>query len=245
MTEIVILVAALLPAALLWWYVRRMDPIKEPRSWLWRALICGAAISVPVCLVELFISAVLFGGGEPTNIFGTTFEAFLVAALPEESFKLLALWLVLRKNPFYDEHYDGIVYAVSVSLGFAAVENVLFLFENMDDWQSIALMRALLAVPGHYAFGVLMGYYYSLYHFGQRTPNVRLMVLMAPVLAHGCYDALALSGQVDVVAGGLSFIILIFFCIKMHKMAKRNIYAHLEKDYRDYNERLKNEAGEA
>jgi len=242
MNIVIILVAALLPVALLWTYARRMDPVPEPRQWLWRAFIYGAAISLPVSFVELFISATLFGQGEATTLFGTTVEAFFVAALPEESFKLLALWLILRRNPFYDENYDGIVYAVSVSLGFAAVENVMYLFGNADAWPTIALMRALLAVPGHYAFGVMMGYYYSLYHFGQRTPRNRALVLLAPVMAHGCYDALALSGQVDVVSGGLSFFILIYFCVKMHKLAKQNIYAHLEKDYRDYNERLRNEA---
>ena len=242
MSILIIIVAALLPVAVLWFYAWRMDPLPEPRQWLWKAFVYGAAISFPVSFVEQIVNAALFGPSEATTLFGTTAEAFFVAALPEESFKLLALWLVLRKNPFYDEHYDGILYAVTVSLGFAAVENVMYLFANADAWQSVALMRALLAVPGHYAFGVMMGYYYSLYHFGQRTPRVRASILLVPVMGHGCYDAIALSGQVDPVAGSLSFIVLIYFCVKMQKLAKRNIYAHLEKDYRDYNERLRNES---
>ena len=60
--------------------------------------------------MESAISTSLFGADtEPTTLLGTTIDAFLVAALPEEGFKLLALWLILRKNPYFDEHFDGIV----------------------------------------------------------------------------------------------------------------------------------------
>ena len=125
--------------------------------------------------------------GEPTTLIGSTMQAFVVAALPEESFKLLALWLVLRKNPFFDEHFDGIVYAVCVELGFAAVENIFYVFSE-EEWVTVAISRALLAVPGHYAFAILMGYYYSVYHFVDHSPKVaacilrvsRKTVLMAP-----------------------------------------------------------------
>ena len=127
---------------------------------------------------------------------------FFVAALPEESFKLLALWLVLRKNRNFDEHYDGIVYAVCVGLGFAAVENVFYVFSD-DDWAEVAILRALLAVPGHYAFAVLMGYYYSLYHFVDRTPQTAICILLVPFVAHGVYDALVFSGDVTI---GISFL---------------------------------------
>ena len=227
---ILILIAALLPAILLWIYIWKKDPQKEPTSWLVKAVLWGAAICIPVGILEMGIESVLFGiEGQPTSLRGTTAMAFLVAALPEESFKLLALWLVLRKNPYFDEHFDGIVYAVCVGLGFAAIENVSYLFSE-EEWVSVAITRALLAVPGHYAFAVLMGYFYSIYHFVDRSPKVAACVLLVPVFAHGIYDSLAMSGMVNEYIGGISFFVLIYFCVKMHKVAKRKVLAMIERD---------------
>ena len=159
MSILIILTAALLPAILLWVYIWKKDQQPEPTSWLVKAVVWGMAICVPVAILELLIKSFLWGvDGEPTTLIGSTIQAFIVAAVPEESFKLLALWLVLRKNPFFDEHFDGIVYAVCVGLGFATIENLGYVLMHADAWLAIAVSRALLAVPGHYAFAVFMGY---------------------------------------------------------------------------------------
>lgn len=226
MDILILLVAALLPAVLLGYYIWKQDPVPEPTNWLTRAALYGVGICFPVALLEMAIQNV-FIGGEPTTLLGTTFEAFFVAALPEESFKLLALWLVLRHNPFFDEHVDGIVYAVFVGLGFAAIENVGYVMSN---GLSVAILRALLAVPGHYAFAILMGYYYSIYHFSDRSPRTAACILLVPVVAHGIYDALALSGTVDPYIGGISFFVLIYFCIKMHKYVRTKMIAQIKRD---------------
>lgn len=170
MSVFILLTAALLPAIILFVYICKQDPQPEPTRWLLKATLYGVGICFPVSLLELTIENV-FGLGEPITIVGTTLQAFFVAALPEESFKLLALWLILRKNPYFDEHFDGIVYAVCVGLGFAAIENVFYVVGEEENWLGVAFTRALLAVPGHYAFAVLMGYYYSLYHFVDRSPR--------------------------------------------------------------------------
>jgi len=217
-------IAAVLPALLLGLYIWRKDPQPEPLRWVLRAFLSGIVICFPVAFAENIISALLFPAGGPTTLFGTTVEAFFVAAVPEEAAKLLVLWLfVLRKNPYFDEHFDGIVYAVFVSLGFAAIENVFYVMGSGEGWMSVAATRALLAVPGHYAFGILMGYYYSKYHFFNHSRQTAAKILLVPVLAHGVYDAIAMSGQVDPIAGALSTIVLIYFCVKLHKYAKRKI----------------------
>ena len=227
---ILILLAALLPAFLLFLYVWKKDPQKEPTSWLVKAFLWGAATCVPVALLEMGIVTTLFNNGLPHNFVGSTTMAFLGAAIPEEAVKLFALWMVLRKNPFFDEHFDGIVYAVCVGLGFAAVENVSYVFGAQADWASTAISRALLAVPGHYAFAVLMGYFYSVYHFVDDSPKTAVCILLVPVLAHGIYDALAMSGIVNEYVGGIAFLVLIYFCIKMHKAANKKVLALIEKD---------------
>lgn len=226
----IILSAALFPAILLWLYIWKKDTQKEPTSWLVKAVLWGVAICIPVALVEGGIEALLFGvDGKPSSLFGTTTMAFIVAALPEETFKLFALWMILRKNPYFDEHFDGIVYAVCVGLGFAAFENIMYVFSE-EDWVSTAIVRALLAVPGHYAFAILMGYYYSVYHFVDHSPKVAACVLLVPIIAHGAYDAIAMSGMINQYIGGLSFFVLIYFCVKMHKLAKTKVLALIEKD---------------
>lgn len=217
------ILAALLPAIVLGLYIYFTDPIPEPLTWLLRAFTAGVCICVPVAFVEVFISQWIFAGGSPTTLFGTTVQAFCVAAVPEEAAKLLALWLILRRNPHFDEHFDGIVYAVFVGLGFAAIENIAYVLQSGEGWMTVAAMRALLAVPGHYAFAIIMGYYYSVYHFVARTPANAAKIILLPVLAHGVYDSLAMSGSVDPLAGGISFFVLIFFCIKLQKAAKKRV----------------------
>lgn len=231
MKTFILLAAALLPPILLWVYIWRKDSKPEPVGWLIKAVLYGMVICIPVALLETEIDSILFGvDGNPTTLFGTTIQAFFVAALPEEGFKLLALWLVLRKNPYFDEHFDGIIYAVCVGLGFAAVENVFYVFNNAENWITVVLSRSLLAVPGHYAFAVLMGYYYSLYHFVIRSSKVRAGILLSPFLAHGVYDALALSGTINILVGGICFFILIHFCIQMQKEAEGKVLAMIERD---------------
>lgn len=230
MNIIIMLIASLLPAVLLLLYIWKKDTQKEPTYMLMKAVSWGIGIIIPVVVVENLMELMLFGeNGKPTTLVDTTALAFLVAAIPEEGFKLLALWMVLKKNPFFDEHFDGIVYAVCIGLGFAAVENISYVFSH-EDWASVAVTRAFLAVPGHYAFAVLMGYYYSVYHFVNRSPIVAICVLFVPVLAHGTYDALAMASLVNPYVGGIGFVVLIFFCIKMHKRAQAKVVALVKKD---------------
>ena len=120
-----------------------------------------------------------------------------------------------------------------MGLGFAAFENIMYVFSE-EDWVSTAIVRALLAVPGHYAFAILMGYYYSVYHFVDHSPKVAACVLLVPILAHGAYDAIAMSGMINQYIGGLSFFVLIYFCVKMHKVAKNKVIALVEKDQNNH-----------
>lgn len=229
MNILILLAAALLPAICLGIYIFRQDPQPEPKGQLAKAVLYGVLICFPVALLEMGIQSVLFPNGL-TSLADTTIAAFFVAALPEESFKLLALWLILRHNPYFDEHFDGIVYAVCVGLGFAAFENITYIFNEEENWLGVAIARALLAVPGHYAFGGLMGYYYSLHHFVDHSTRTAVCILLIPVLAHGIYDAIAFSGTVDASIGALATFVLIYFCIKMHKFAKTKMMAQIDRD---------------
>lgn len=230
MEFLIIIAAALLPAILFWGYIWKMDRKKEPTSLLIKATCYGVLICLPVAMVESMISGVLFGEGGPTTLFGTTVDAFMVAAIPEEAFKLFALHRILKNNPYFDEHFDGIVYAVCVGLGFAGLENILYLFDNADDWLSVAFLRSLMAVPGHYAFAVLMGYYYSVYHFVNRSRRTWAMILVAPVLAHGLYDALLMSASVNAALGGICFCGAVYLTYRLHIYARKKVLAMVNND---------------
>lgn len=235
-TVVISLLVALLPAVLLLLYICKKDPRPEPTSWLIKAVLWGVGICIPVAFLETGIESLFFAQeGETLSVFNTIGQSFFVAALPEESFKLLGLWLLLRKNPYFDEHFDGIVYAVCISLGFAGVENVFYVMGD-EDWLSVAFSRALLSVPGHYAFAVLMGYYYSVYHFIDHTRKAAILVLLVPVFVHGVFDTLALSGMINPWIGAAGFCVLVFFCILMHKKCKKHILTLLARDAESQNQ---------
>jgi RsiW-degrading membrane proteinase PrsW (M82 family) len=119
-----------------------------------------------------------------------------------------------------------------VALGFAALENVLYLFSNYDAWLSVGIVRALFSVPGHFFFGVLMGYYYSLVRFDPLTPKVnRILVLAAPILAHGAFNSLLFTADVmNPYIGAVLSIIFVAVCIKLRKYAGSKIREHLRND---------------
>ena len=214
MTYLIALAVALLPAIILWIYIFKKDAKPEPKGQIWKAILLGAATVIPIVWMETCVSNFLFGeGGQATSFISHCADAFLVAAIPEEAFKLLALWIVLRKNPYFDEHFDAIVYSVCVGLGFATVENIGYVVLD-DNWASVGLMRAIFSVPGHYAFAVLMGYYYAQYHFVKRSFLNWICILAVPVLAHGVYDAIVMNiGLNDYLVLPI-IALLIFFCVK-------------------------------
>lgn len=222
MELIYIVIAALLPVVLLFGYICKKDSEQpEPTGWLMKAFFYGILSTFLSFCFSTPLSAIF--GTEVANeqyssVFDAFVDAFCSAAIPEELAKLIMLWLLLKKNPHFDEQFDGIVYAVCVGLGFAGLENVLYLFES-DDWVSLGITRAMFSVPGHMLFGVLMGYYYSVYHFDvNRSFVTKLMILLAPITAHGIYDGLLFSMSVD---DGLAAILMLLFCLFCYKLMKK------------------------
>jgi RsiW-degrading membrane proteinase PrsW (M82 family) len=230
MNELIILACALLPALLLMLFIYYKDINPEPPYLVLKGFLLGMGIALPISLVEILVETLL----SPFLIIpliGAVITAFCVAAIPEETGKYLALkWLVNKYPHEMDERMDGIVYAVSVSLGFAALENVTYLFQNADAWVQVGIARALLAVPGHYAFAVLMGYFFSLYYFGDRSKATRTNIILVPVVAHGIYDTLCFVSEILPAIGGIITMMLIYFCYRMHQFALSKIREHANWD---------------
>ncbi len=228
-----IIFVALLPVAILAFYIYRKDSLTpEPPGQLIKAFLLGIlSIPVSLCISTPLGLLGLYPEGEPTTVMGAIAISFFGAAIPEEIAKLFILWLVLRKNRYFDERTDGIVYAVCVSLGFAAVENLMYLFGNYESWLSVGITRAIFSVPGHFVFGILMGYYYSMVKFyPHHVERNKILVLAAPIVAHGLFDSILFVIPVTPLLSGLLTIVFLVFCHKMWKYGSQRISDHLERD---------------
>lgn len=223
---------ALLPIAILLYYIYHKDKKSlEPTGQLVKAFFYGIlsvplsfCMSTPLGLIGVFPT-------EVTSILGSVSTAFFGAAIPEEIAKFIMLWLLLRKNPYFDEKMDGIVYAVFVSLGFAALENIMYIFSNEEAYLSVGIARAIFAVPGHFCFGILMGYYYSLAKFYPKTPTKnKVLILAAPIIVHGLYDSILFIINVTPAISGVLLIVFLIFCHKMWKYGSKSIADHLCRD---------------
>lgn len=184
-----LLLVALAPVAIILFYVYFRDKYeKEPISLLLKAVAAGALIVLPVLPVEMGLNTL----APPLDGFSrAAFKAFAVAGLVEEAFKFLAVYLLIWRNKNFNEKFDGIVYAVFVSLGFAMVENILYVNKYGMD---AGLTRALTAVPAHALFGVVMGYYLALAKFRPAVRKSNLIwALLIPLLLHGFYDFILFS----------------------------------------------------
>lgn len=227
-----LLISALTPIIVLICYIYIRDKHqREPVKELFKAFGLGILsvfvsliISTPLELLGLFSNS-------PSTLGGCIATSFLGAAIPEELAKFFMFWLLVRNNRFFDEKMDGIVYASIVSLGFAALENVMYLATNYDSWLEVGITRALFSVPGHFFFGVLMGYYYSLVRFCPSVPkSYRWLVLVAPILAHGLFDTILFSTSVAPGIGLILMIVFLVFCNSLRKRASHSIKSHLMAD---------------
>lgn len=181
-----LLIISIAPVFIILAYIYYRDKYEKEPIWLLiEGLVAGGVVVLPIIYFEQIISSF---GAELPHAANAAWTAFLVAALVEEAFKYFAVFILIWRNPNFNEKFDGIVYAVFVSLGFALVENVGYVFQNANGMQ-VGLMRAFTAVPAHAIFGVIMGYRLGLAKFipSKRIKNLVLAFLI-PFIFHGMYD---------------------------------------------------------
>jgi len=202
-----ILLVALAPVIIILIYIYVRDKYeKEPLPLLIKSLALGALIVIPVVFVEGALKAMM----PVLSSMGIAFyDAFVVAAFTEESFKFMVFYLLIRKNHEFDERFDGIVYAVFISLGFAGVENIMYVF---DGGMGTGIFRAFTAVPAHALFGVSMGYYFALSKFVSKNTRLNLFKALAvPVVLHGIYDFILMTGHPYLLLAFFPFLIYLWW----------------------------------
>ena len=147
---------------------------------VWGAILIGIFAIFPASLIEITITLYTTG---IKGIFKNLFHAFITAALIEELVKFLFIKLIfyIRKP---DSHIKGIITAVSVGLGFALLENIMYSFDS--SW--IVVVRCLSAVPLHMITTGFIGYY--LYFDQDEKPGTHRKGFLEAFLIHGIYDFL-------------------------------------------------------
>ena len=168
---IIYVLAAVIPAAILMCYIYKKDRIEREPPWLLGSLVLlGVAAALVAIVLEILGQSILDSLVSVNNPKYILLLAFLVVAAVEEGTKFFFLYRRTWRDPNFNYRFDAIVYAVFVSLGFAAFENIKYVFNY---GLSVALPRALLAIPGHMGFAVFMGFFYGraklCFTFGDRS----------------------------------------------------------------------------
>jgi RsiW-degrading membrane proteinase PrsW (M82 family) len=220
-----LIIIALAPVFVIAVYIYIRDKYeREPVRLLLISLVVGCIITIPVVFIERYLS---IPGQAFMGLASAAWNAFVVAAFTEELFKFIALYLLIWKNRHFNEKFDGIVYACFISLGFAGIENILYV---TDGGMSVGITRAFTAIPAHALFGVMMGYQFGLARFYPKERSWRLfLALLIPILLHGIYDFILMSGHPYLLVAFIPYLILLYLFgfRRIRQLSDRSIYRRL------------------
>ena len=212
---------ALIPVIGLLIFIYFNDKKEKEPIWLLLLLFGVGAASVVSAIVLELIGGLILGAVFPTDsVIKGTLDAMLIVAPAEELGKFIVLRSITWKNKHFNYSYDAIVYAVFVSLGFAALENITYVFGS---GVGTAILRMFTAVPGHACFGVFMGFFYSKAKYASLTnkkgacAGFTALAILIPTIVHGIYDGILMGGgsSDEAILSGLSLILWIGFVIAL------------------------------
>lgn len=181
-----LLLVAIAPICIIIIYIYFKDKYeKEPKRLLFYNFLLGAIVSIIITSILYYVFDIVLPLTNNTSIFEQFIKAFFVVGLIEEFSKYIIIRYFAQPNKAFNEPFDGIVYAVMVSMGFAATENIFYVLEG---GYPTALARAFTAVPAHATFGILMGYFMGKAKFSNNRIVLNLVGLLLAILFHGAYD---------------------------------------------------------
>ena len=188
-------------------YVVRSDKFPEPTDLIIKTFILGIFLCLPAGFLNSYISLI----EDTFNIANMSF----LAGFTEEPLKFLAFLIFIKSNVEFDEPMDAIVYGTIISLGFATYENIEYVYMYNEDFSalSIAILRAISAIPLHASCGVIMGYYIGMFVFKGSNVHI-LQALFIPVLIHALYNFL--TGFAGLIFFGY-LLLVIYFAKSLHK----------------------------
>lgn len=181
-----ILLSAVAPVFIIILYIYVKDKYeKEPKRLLIFSFLLGAIVSIIITTLLYLAFDVVLPLTDNFSVAQQFVKAFLVVGLTEEFSKYIIVRFFAQPKKAFNEPFDGIVYAVMISMGFAATENIFYVIEG--GYQT-ALIRAFTAVPAHATFGILMGYHMGKAKFSNNRIQRNLLGLLLAIIFHGAYD---------------------------------------------------------
>lgn len=218
-----LLIACVPVFMLLFYFWHRDVGEKEPMDLMRKVFFYGLLITIPVGIVEGYIDNIFFDlvgtvNGAPPWWYWFIMPFFFVA-LPEEFSKLYVVKKIAYDHSKFNELMDGITYCVLASMGFALLENIMYIWNYGD---GVGLVRAFTAVPAHALFSGLMGFYVGRAKFAKKKEVADLLMrkgLLVGVFFHGLYDFLLMSGYTKLM--WLIIPLLIYMAIVLHHGIKK------------------------
>jgi RsiW-degrading membrane proteinase PrsW (M82 family) len=209
--------AAVAPALLILWLVVAADERPGPPVKVWTAFLLGAASISLLGAVRAPFASILAAPENPWV--AQALHSVFGAAIPEEAVKILAIVVVSTKRRRFADPMDTVVYGAAVGLGFAAYENLAYLEQHREMWQSLAALRSVLTVPFHAALGIIAGAYLAIaragtalgahrHHRDWARLSSRLLIFFAPMALHAGFDFPLLTLQQNPDIGASTRLIL-------------------------------------
>lgn len=194
-----------------------VDREREPLSLIFATFFAGVAASIPVALLEIFAKSLFtpFSRTVSQHVLQVSYM-FLVVGPVEETLKFGAVMAVVFVSREFNEWYDGILYAMVASLGFATLENIIYV---VSLGATVGFLRFFLSVPAHALFGGIMGFFLSGAKFSRKPFLWLLGALLIPILLHSLYNGFLVSGKIFIIllVIPLSIIMWIFLILAIRK----------------------------
>ena len=235
--KIFICLTAILPIAVLLVFIYETDRYKrEPLKWLIVAFLCG----IVAAGLTFLAGYPLFGSSLYSfrSFFFTRYlrEGFLSQAIPSEVAKFIMLWILLHVNKHYDEFVDSIVYSTCIAMGFVGINNAYFLFHSQE-WVEYGLVRAIVLVPFHFAFGAVMGYIYGISRLMEKNKWITwLLALLVAIVVDGFVSAVLMSFDMSFDDMPMFPILVLLSYIILYLLTKQGIKHLLIEDFLEKSE---------
>ena len=205
-----LITSAIIPPLVIAFFIYRNDLYEiEPHKLLLSTFFIGFVITIPMIIIETITGYIL------TNIF--LYSLFGVAIV-EEGIKYLVLLLYNYPKDDFNEPYDGIIYSVMLTMGFALIENILYVIEGGRD---VAILRMFTTIPMHATCGIIMGYFLGKAKMeSENISQNKLLALIIPTLIHGFYNYF-----IFIELGTLSLVIVVIgviYALKAIKIHQKN-----------------------
>lgn len=215
------LLITIVPSIIIFLYFYVSDRFKEPKQTILIVFVLGILICFPAGIINDFI---INNFQRDTDLSERLYSSFFTAAWVEELLKFLVLYYIVLRRHEFNEPMDGLVYGVTVSLGFATYENYSYVFYWANEWDidpyQMAIWRSYSAIPLHGLCGCIMGFYFGLYSFTAKFKYLILSLLL-PYLIHGFYNFF--SHPYHFVVLGMSTI----FVVRLHTYFKKEQFNKL------------------